>query len=434
MVNNKRAVISWCFYDWANSAFALTVMAGFFPVFFKSFWCSGVEATLSTARLGFGNAVAGLIVALLSPFLGALADSGVAKKKMLGFFVLMGTVSTGLLFFINQGDWLNALIVFALACVGYNCAELFYNALLVDVAEKEKMDMVSSMGYSLGYLGCGILFVFNVFMVQKPSMFRLDSAATAIRTSFMSASLWWILFSIPLFVFVREPVYTKISGVMAIFKDSLSRLRKTTLKILNTRTILFFFLAYWLYIDGVHTFVLMAVDFGMSIGLTPSSLMIALIVVQFVAFPAALLFGVLARRFGAYTMILAGIAIYILVCGFGSLMLKSKLDYIILAGITGIAQGGIQALSRSYFGKLIPQQEAAEYFGYYNVVSRFAVILGPAVVGSVAFLTRRAGLESVLASRIACLLQCVCCKAFLCCCKRKFGALNLAMTKDKLGI
>ena len=151
----------------------------------------------------------------------------------------MGTVSTGLLFFINQGDWLNALIVFALACVGYNCAELFYNALLVDVAEKEKMDMVSSMGYSLGYLGCGILFVFNVFMVQKPSMFRLDSAATAIRTSFMSASLWWILFSIPLFVFVREPVYTKISGVMAIFKDSLSRLRKTTLKILNT-TILFF--------------------------------------------------------------------------------------------------------------------------------------------------------------------------------------------------
>jgi UMF1 family MFS transporter len=231
-------------------------------------------------------------------------------------------------------------------------------------------------------------------------MFRLDSAATAIRTSFMSASLWWILFSIPLFVFVREPVYTKISGVMAIFKDSLSRLRKTTLKILNTRTILFFFLAYWLYIDGVHTFVLMAVDFGMSIGLTPSSLMIALIVVQFVAFPAALLFGVLARRFGAYTMILAGIAIYILVCGFGSLMLKSKLDYIILAGITGIAQGGIQALSRSYFGKLIPQQEAAEYFGYYNVVSRFAVILGPAVVGSVAFLTRRAGLESVLASRI----------------------------------
>lgn len=260
--------------------------------------------------------------------------------------------------------------------------------------------MVSSMGFSLGYLGCGILFVFNVFMVQNPSMFGLKNAAAAIRTSFMSASVWWILFSIPLFVFVHEPIYNKISGVMAIFKDSLSRLRKTTLKILNTRTLLFFFLAYWLYIDGVHTFVLMAVDFGMSIGLTPSSLMIALIVVQFVAFPAALLFGVLARRFGAYTMILAGIAIYILVCGFGALMLKSKLDYIILAGITGIAQGGIQALSRSYFGKLIPQQEAAEYFGYYNVVSRFAVILGPAVVGSVAFLTRKAGLESMLASRI----------------------------------
>lgn len=400
MAYNKKAMVSWCFYDWANSAFALTVMAGFFPVFFKSFWCSGVEATLSTARLGFGNAAAGLMVALLSPILGALADSGVAKKKLLGFFVLLGTISTGLLFFINQGEWFSALVVFALACVGYNCAELFYNALIVDIAEKEKMDMVSSMGYSLGYLGCGILFVFNVFMVQKPAMFSLDSAATAIRTSFMTASVWWLMFSIPLFIYVREPVYKKYSGVMVIFKDSLSRLRKTTLKILNTRTILFFFLAYWLYIDGVHTFVLMSVDFGMSIGLTPTSLMVALIVVQFVAFPSALFFGVLARRFGAHTMILIGILIYILVCGFGALMLKTKLDYIILAGVTGIAQGGIQALSRSYFGKLIPQHEAAEYFGYYNVVGRFAVILGPAVVGSVAYLTRKAGLESMLASRI----------------------------------
>ncbi len=400
MAYNKKAMVSWCFYDWANSAFALTVMAGFFPVFFKSFWCSGVEATLSTARLGFGNAAAGLMVALLSPILGALADSGVAKKKLLGFFVLLGTISTGLLFFINQGEWFSALVVFALACVGYNCAELFYNALIVDIAEKEKMDMVSSMGYSLGYLGCGILFVFNVFMVQKPAMFSLDSASTAIRTSFMTASVWWLMFSIPMFIYVREPVYKKYSGVMVIFKDSLSRLRKTTLKILNTRTILFFFLAYWLYIDGVHTFVLMSVDFGMSIGLTPTSLMVALIVVQFVAFPSALFFGVLARRFGAHTMILIGILIYILVCGFGALMLKTKLDYIILAGVTGIAQGGIQALSRSYFGKLIPQHEAAEYFGYYNVVGRFAVILGPAVVGSVAYLTRKAGLESILASRI----------------------------------
>ncbi len=355
---------------------------------------------MSTARLGFGNAAAGLVVALLSPFLGALADSGRAKKKLMMFFVLLGTFSTGLLFYITQGAWLNALITFALASVGFNCANLFYDSFLVDVAEEEKMDMVSSIGYSLGYLGCGILFLFNVFMVQKPSLFGLDSAATAVRTSFMIASVWWLVFSVPLFLFVREPLYSSVFGVMSIFKDSLSRLRKTTLKILNTRSILLFFLAYWLYIDGVHTFVLMAVDFGMSIGLTPSSLMIALIVVQFVAFPSALLFGVLARKFGAYIMILTGIFIYILVCGFGSLMLKSQLDYIILAGVTGVAQGGIQALSRSYFGKIIPQQDAAEYFGYYNVVGRFAVIFGPAVVGSVAFLTRKAGLESVLASRI----------------------------------
>ncbi|HEX3020756.1 MAG TPA: MFS transporter [Chitinispirillaceae bacterium] len=400
MASNKKSVISWCFYDWANSAFALTVMAGFFPVFFKSYWCAGVEATVSTARLGFGNAAAGLAVALLSPFLGALADSGRAKKKLMAFFILLGSIATGLLFYISQGDWFNALAVFALASVGFNCANLFYDSLIVDVAEKEKMDMVSSMGYSMGYLGCGLLFLFNVFMVQKPSLFGLDSAAAAVKTSFMIASIWWLLFSIPLFLFVHERVYSSIAGVFAIFSDSIRRLRKTTIKIIKTRSLLLFFLAYWLYIDGVHTFVLMAVDFGMSIHLSASSLMVALLVVQFVAFPAALLFGLLARRFGAYAMIMAGVVIYILVSGIGSLILKTQIDYIILAGITGLAQGGIQALSRSYFGKIIPQQESAEYFGYYNVVSRFAVIFGPAVVGSVAFLTRKAGLESVLASRI----------------------------------
>lgn len=172
------------------------------------------------------------------------------------------------------------------------------------------------------------------------------------------------------------------------------------MKIVNSKALLLFLIAYWLYIDGVHTFVLMAVDFGMAIGLSSSALMLALIVVQFVAFPSAMVFGMAARKFGSFTMILAGIMIYVLVCSIGALVLRTQSDYIILAGITGIAQGGIQALSRSYFGKLIPPSESAEYFGFYNVVSRFAVILGPAVVGSVAYLTRKAGLKSELASRI----------------------------------
>lgn len=400
MISHKKAVFSWCLYDWANSAFQLTVMAGFFPVFFKSFWCSGVEATVSTARLGFANAIAGLIVAVCSPMLGAIADSGRAKKKLMGFFIIMGTVSTALLFFIQQGDWLNALIVFVLACVGLNCASLFYDSLLLDVTDKENMDMVSSAGFSLGYLGCGLLFLLNVFMVQKPALFGLENAASAVKVSFILTSGWWIVFSIPLFVYVKEPVYSKIRGMPAIISDSFFKLKKTSLKIIKTPSLIFFFLAYWLYIDGVHTFVLMAVDFGLAIGFSSSSLMVALIVVQFVAFPSALLFGLLARRFGSYKMILCGILIYVLVSGIGSLTLKTQTGYIILAGISGLAQGGIQALSRSYFGKLIPQEESAEYFGFYNVVSRFAVIFGPAIVGIVAFMTRKAGLESALASRI----------------------------------
>lgn len=400
MVPNKKAVFSWCLYDWANSAFALTVMAGFFPVFFKSYWCSGVDATVSTARLGFGNAAAGLIVALMSPFLGALADSGRAKKKLMALFIFLGAATTGLLFSIQQGDWFNAIVIFAFANIGFNCANLFYDSLIVDVAEKEMMDIVSSLGYSLGYLGCGLLFIFNVFMVQKPSIFRLENAAAAIKASFLMTSAWWLLFSIPLFMFVRESHYSNVKGIISICADSIRRLRKTSVKIIHTRSLLLFFLAYWLYIDGVHTFVLMAVDFGMAMGFSSSSLMVALIVVQFVAFPSAFIFGLLARRFGAFSMIIAGIVIYILVSGIGSLTLKTQLGYIVLAGITGLAQGGIQALSRSYFGKIIPVEESAEYFGFFNVVSRFAVIIGPAVVGIVAFMTRKAGLESTMASRV----------------------------------
>jgi MFS transporter, UMF1 family len=399
-VDKRKEIVSWCLYDWANSAFSLTIMAGFFPVFFKSFWSAGVEPTISTARLGLGNACAGLIVALLSPFLGALADAGRAKKKLMGFFVLLGVATSGMLFFVGQGHWVLAIVIFVTASIGFNCANLFYDSLLIDVCGKEKMDMVSSLGYSVGYLGCGLLFLFNVIMVSKPSLFGLDGPASAVKISFFMASVWWMVFSLPLFLFVKEKFYSEARGILMIVKNSMQNLSVTFFKIFNNKALLVFLVAYWLYIDGLNTFVLMSVDFGLSIGMSSKSLMIALLVVQFVAFPSALFFGFLARRFGAFSMIVAGILIYILVSGLGALMLRTQTDFIILAGITGMAQGGIQALSRSYFAKMIPPSESAEYFGFYNVVSRFAVIIGPAVVGMVALLTRRAGLESNLASRI----------------------------------
>ncbi len=395
----NKAVFGWVLYDWANSAFILTVVAGFFPVFFKSYWCAGVEATVSTARLGTANAIAGVIVASISPFIGALADARRTKKKFLAPFVLLGVICTICLFFQPQGAWLPALLYFTIASVGFNSANLLYDSLLIDVAERDRMDWVSSMGYSIGYLGCGILFVFNVFMVMNPTKFGLDKAG-AVKMSFLIAALWWMVFSIPLFSFVKERFIAVKKGIGETITGALAGLKETSAKVVKTPGVVLFLLAYWLYIDGVNTFVLMSVDFGMSINLSADALMIALIVVQFVAFPAALLFGFLARKVGAFAMIIVGILIYILVSGVGSLVLQNQTQFIILAAITGLAQGGIQALSRSYFGKIVPPEHAAEYFGFYNVVGRFAVIIGPPTVGFVAYFTRKAGVPSVVASRI----------------------------------
>jgi UMF1 family MFS transporter len=395
----KKAVFGWVLYDWANSAFILTVVAGFFPVFFKSYWCAGIEPTVSTARLGTANAIAGVIVAVISPFIGALADARRTKKKFLAPFVMLGVVCTIFLFFQPQGAWLPALMYFTVASVGFNSANLLYDSLLIDVAEKDRMDWVSSMGYSIGYLGCGILFVFNVFMVMNPLKFGLDKPG-AVKMSFLIAALWWMVFSVPLFSFVKERFIAVKKGIGETITGALAGLRETSAKVVKTPGVVLFLLAYWLYIDGVNTFVLMAVDFGMSINISADALMIALIVVQFVAFPAALLFGFLARKVGAFVMIIVGILIYILVSGIGSLVLQNQTQFIILAAITGLAQGGIQALSRSYFGKIVPPEHAAEYFGFYNVVGRFAVIIGPPTVGFVAYFTRKAGVPSVVASRI----------------------------------
>ncbi|NLD92027.1 MAG: MFS transporter [Fibrobacter sp.] len=400
MANDKKQIFAWCLYDWANSAFALTVMAGFFPVFFKTFWSAGVEPTISTARLGFGNAVAGLIVAVLSPLMGAVADAGRAKKKFLVFFMIVGVSSSGILFFIGQGQWIAALVIFAIASVAYNSGNLFYDSLLVDICEKDSMDMVSARGYGIGYLGCGVLFLFNVMMVSYPEAFGLNSVADAVRISFLTAALWWLVFSQPIILFVKEKIYSETTGFLPILRGSLQNLRQTTRKILDNPTLLLFLISYWLYIDGLNTFVLMSVDFGMAIGITTKSLMIALICVQFVAFPSSLLFGYFSRKVGAFVMILVGLGIYILVSGVGSIILKTELHFIILAALSGLAQGGIQALSRSYYAKMIPASESAEYFGFYNVMSRFAVIIGPAVVGIVAYVTHKAGVESTLASRI----------------------------------
>jgi UMF1 family MFS transporter len=238
-----------------------------------------------------------------------------------------------------------------------------------------------------------------MLMAAKPHLFGLQDQPHAIRISFFMVAVWWLVFSIPLLIFVKSRKFVKVSGARAIMADSMARLRKTAGKILQRKELLLFLIAYWLYYDGVNTFIRMAVDFGLSMGIGTSAIMLALLFVQFIAFPSSLLFGFLAGRFGGRRMIIAGIFVYLAVIGIGVMFLTKSVHFIVLACVTGLAQGGIQALSRSYFGKLVPHEDAAEYFGFYNVVGRFAII-GPAMVGIVAQSVFAFGVTPAAASRI----------------------------------
>jgi UMF1 family MFS transporter len=399
MEANRRAVFAWSLYDWANSVFATTVMVAFFPAFFKSYWCQGVSATLSTERIGLGNTLAGVVIAMLSLLLGAFADTGRDKKKLLGFFMVCGVCSTAAFYWVPQGEWLAALVLFGVANIGFSCSCLFYDSLLVDVAEKERMDQISSLGFAFGYLGGGILFAINLAMIMKPAFFGFADTMHAVRASFLTAAVWWFIFSLPLFIFVKYRRYSRVSGARAIAIDSLRRLAGTAKKIMERKELLYFLIAYWLYYDGVIAFIKMATDFGLSIGFPTESVMVALLAVQFVAFPSSLIFGSWAGRFGARRIIITGIIIYLVVIFFGVFFLTRPAHFIFFACLTGLAQGGIQALSRSYFGKLIPQDKATEYFGFYNVVGRMAII-GPAMVGIIAQSLFKHGFESMVASRM----------------------------------
>jgi Permeases of the major facilitator superfamily len=387
-------------YDWANSSFATTVLAAFFPVFFKTFWNHGVEPTVSTARLGLATGAGGLLVALLSPTLGAMADAGRAKKKFLAVFIVIGVLSTASFFLVPMGAWQWAFVLIVLAELGFSCGNLFYDSLLVNVAQKSEMDMVSSNGYATGYAGGGLLFALNVCMTWKPAWFGLANMADAVRVSFLTVAAWWLVFALPIMLFVQEGA--KATGsLIAVIEDGFRRLKKTTEKISRRRTLWMFLVAYWLYIDGIYTVIFMATDFGLAIGLSSISLMLSILLVQIVALPSSIAFGKLAGRIGTEKAILCGIAIYVCICGAGAFLLQSSIDFMVIAAFVGIAQGGVQALSRSYFAKIVPADESAEYFGFLNLVGKFSAIVGPILVGAVAFWTHKSGVSSHLSSRIA---------------------------------
>ncbi len=389
MNSSKKTVWGWAMYDWANSAYVTTVMAGFFPVFFKQYWSYGADVNVSTAQLGFGNSIASLVVALMAPVLGAIADKGSAKKKFMLLFAYLGVLMSIGLFMVQQGQWALAIFVYAMGIIGFSGANVFYDSLLPSVADADNIDYVSSFGFSMGYLGGGLLFLVNVLMTQMPQKFGLPDAATAVRVSFLTVAVWWGLFTLFTIAWVKEaktasPPADGESVVGAGFRQLIGTFKKLR----HMKVVMLFLVAYWFYIDGVDTIIRMAVDYGLSLGFESSDLIKALLIVQFVGFPAALVFGKLGQKWGVRKAIYLGIAIYLAVTVYGTMMTQ-KHEFYILAVVIGLVQGGIQALSRSYYSRLIPKDKAAEFYGFYNMLGKFAVIMGPALMAIVGLIARR---------------------------------------------
>ena len=386
-VLTRPPVVAWALTDWANSAFATTVMAGFFPVFFKQYWNAGVAATESTFRLGLVSTIASVAVAVLAPMLGALADRGGTRVRMLIAFTLLGAAGTVALGFVAQGQWIAASACYLVASLGFWGSIVFGDSLLLHVAEPDEYDLVSGYGYSLGYLGGGLLFAVNVLMTLKPGWFGLDDVADAVRWSFVSVGVWWVVFALPCAFLVHERgVRTAPAPFRTMVRQAVAELGRTARDIVGRRHVLWFLLAYVIYIDGVNTVIKMAVDYGLSLGFEQSQLVLALLLTQFVAFPAALAFGWLGGRIGAPAGIFVALAVYVAATGYAYFMDDAR-DFYVLAVTIGLVQGGIQSLSRSHYGSLVPPEKSSEYFGFYNMVGKASAIVGPALVGVTAAVT-----------------------------------------------
>jgi UMF1 family MFS transporter len=381
----KRA-LPWALYDWANSAFATTVMAAFVPVFNNSYWNDGADGTVAIDRLGTTSSTAAIIIAIIAPIIGAIADRGGSKKRFLAAFAGLGILATGSLAFAGEGEWAMALTLYVFAWIGFAGANVFYDSLIVAVADRDKLDMASALGFSLGYAGGGLLLLVNVLMATYPSVFGLDSAATAVRLSFAMVAIWWAVFSLPLLFRVPEPRLTAPLGVVASVRSGLRQFVDTFHEIRKLRTIALFLLGYWFYIDGVDTIIQMAVALGAALGFPETSLPAALLITQFVGFPAALAFGKLGERIGAKRGILIAVAVYIGICVWGSRMTSVR-EFYMLAVVVGLVQGGIQSLSRSLFARLIPAEKAGEFFGFYNMLGKFAAVLGPLLMAKATLLS-----------------------------------------------
>ena len=369
---------SWILYDCANSAQTLIITTAILPIFFKSFAAKGMDDTVSTAYWGYANSIAFAIIAVMAPFLGALADHRGYKKPLFTGFLIFGLLSTLALVFVGEGQWLLCAVIFGLSTIGFYGSIVFYDSFLVDVTTEERMDWVSSSGFAWGYIASVIPYIACMLIIANYKALGFESTLMPTRIAFVIAVVWWFVLTIPLLRNVKQVNFAPTSKrpVAAAF----ARIIETLRDIPKYKQLFLFLIAYFCYIDGVNTIYKMSGPFALDVGISSSELMLILLVTQIVAFPFALLYGWLAKLFGTKPMILVGIATYFIVVTV-AYRIDSSMDFWVLAMLVASAQGGIQALSRSYFGKLVPKDRAAEFFGFYDIFGKFASIAGPTLVG-----------------------------------------------------
>jgi MFS transporter, UMF1 family len=378
---NRPELRAWAFYDWANSAFWTTIIAAVFPIYFARVAAADLEPSVATTRFAAATTVAMVIVALLSPILGAMADYAGLKMKMLGGFVGLGVLATGSMYFIERGDWKLAIVLFVLGNIGVTGSIVFYESLLPHIATEDERDMVCSAGFALGYLGGGLLLAVNLLWIQRPELFGISGETTASRLSFLSVALWWAGFSLPLFRTIREP-RTRLEPDEGVGENPLKvafvRLGETFRELRLYKHAVLMLLAFLIYNDGILTIIRMATSYGAEVGLSQGVLISALLITQAVGIPFAFLFGWLAKRITAKRAIFLALGVYVIISIVGY-RLDSAADFYLLAVMVGTVQGGSQALSRSLFSNIIPKHKSAEFFAFFGVFDKFAGIFGPAL-------------------------------------------------------
>lgn len=394
---DQRAVRSWILYDWANSAFATTMMAAVLPIFYKEVAAVNLENHVSTAYWAYTNSIAMLLVAILSPVLGAVSDMTGYKMRILKWLVYPGILATGAFMFVGEGDYFLASLLFIIGVVGYSGGNSFYDSLLPDLVPEAKRDMVSSKGFAFGYVGGGILLAVDLLMIRKPELFGFADTLTATRATFVSVAIWWFVFSIPLFRTVKNrPVQMGLTygGVVS---SGFARTWGTLKTFKHYPELLKYIIAFWLFNDGISTVITMATAYGKEIGIGTSDLILALLITQFVGIPFTLLFGKIAEKMGSKTALYISLTIYVAVIILGYFM-HSALDFYFLAVMVGFAQGGSQSIARSIYSRLIPAERSAEFFGFLSVSGKFSSIIGPAVFGWVGLMlgSSRFGILSLL--------------------------------------